>query len=87
MCCGASSPQFLPITFGYEQMPVMEGPSSHSDPRNVSAPMRAMMLGGLAALSGVASNYLPQIGNETLFGVPPLPGVYFGAVVAVGIAA
>lgn len=68
-------------------MPVMEGPSSHSDPRNVSAPMRAMMLGGLAALSGVASNYLPQIGNETLFGVPPLPGVYFGAVVAVGIAA
>src|ERR1700686_2816879 len=48
---------------------------------------RAVFIAMLAVLSGLLSNYASDaFGDVTIQGVPPLPAIYFGIVLAIGCA-
>ena len=54
---------------------------------NGSPARRALFIAALAVLSGLLSNYANDaFGDLTVQGVPPLPAIYFGIVLAIGCA-
>jgi hypothetical protein len=57
--------------------------------KNLSAVRAALFLAALAIVSALVSNFFPYVPNTdnfpTLGGAPPLPGIYFGIVLCIGV--